>query len=274
MQSEEVITAFNRAWNERDVDGILRLLTQDCLRYDAYFGDLVPGWNLAEYLKNDIDSAIMDYTVTEITHCTPEVACYKYAARILDSSGAVIGTYDGVEKLCLRANKIYRMTDWYIAPGRLLEIYYGHGIRSFDPAGTRETSEFAIREILQCRSKLIRALRLECGYSDPEVSLSEIARRIEHSEELILLVLDLDFHCNFDEFVEKCRIDCAREMISQQVLAGHISTDLDVDKRIALRVGFPSHGSFVEAFNKRFAQTPRQCRREMRRQRAINPEAA
>ena len=274
MQSEEVITAFNCAWNERDVDGILRLLTPDCLHFDAYFGDLVPGWNLAEYLKNDIESAIMDYTVTEITNCTPEVACYKYAARIRDSSGAVIGTYDGAEKLCLRKDKIFRMTDWYIAPGKLLDVYYGHGISSIDLAGTCGTSECAIREILQCRSKLIRALRLECGYSDPNVSLSAIARHIEHSEELILLVLDLDFNRDFDEFVEKCRIDCAHEMISQQVLAGHISTDLDVDKRIALRVGFPSHGSFVEAFKKRFAETPRQIRREMRRQRDINPEAA
>lgn len=274
MQCEDVITAFNRAWNERDVDGILRLLTPDCLHFDAYFGDLVPGWNLAEYLQNDIDSVIMDYTVTEITVCTPQVACYKYAARILDSRGAVIDNYDGAEKLCLRAGKIFRMTDWYIAPGKLLDLYYGPGIKSIDPAGTRGTSEFAIREILKCRSKLIRALRLECGYSDPHVSLPDMARRIKHSEELIQLVLDIEFNRDFDEFVEKCRIDCAREMISQQVLAGHISTDLDVDKRIALRVGFRSHGSFVEAFKKRFAKTPRQCRHEMRRQRAINPEAA
>ncbi|MGI9205043.1 MAG: helix-turn-helix domain-containing protein [Woeseiaceae bacterium] len=274
MQSEDVIAAFNRAWSERDVAGILRLLTPDCLHFDAYFGDLVPGWNLAEYLKNDIDRAIMDYTVTDITECTPEVACYRYAARILDSNGNVLDAYDGAERLCLRAGKIYRMTDWYVAPGKLLDIYYGPGIKSIDPAGTRGSSEYAIREILQCRSKLMRALRLECGYSNPDVSLPDVARQIKHSEQLILLVLDIAFNRNFDDFVEKCRVDCAREMISQQVLSGHLSTDLSVDKRIALRVGFKSHGSFVEAFKKRFAETPRQCRREFRRCQAIKREAA
>ena len=274
MHSEYVITAFNRAWSERDVDGVLQLLTPDCLHFDAYFGDLVPGWNLAEYIKNDVDSANIKYSITDITECTPEVACYKYAARIVDSNGDVLGAYSGAEKLCLRAGKIHRMTDWYIAPAELLEIYYGPGIRSIDHAGNRGTSDFAIREILQCRAKLIRELRLECGYSDPDITLSGLAQRIKHSEKLILLVLDIAFHRDFDDFVEKCRIDCAREMINQQVLAGHHSTDLNVDKRIALRVGFRSHASFIEAFRKHFAKTPRQCRRDLRGREAVNPVAA
>ncbi|MGI9262597.1 MAG: nuclear transport factor 2 family protein [Woeseiaceae bacterium] len=274
MQGEKVIAAFDRAWNERDPDGVLQLITPDCMHFDAYFADLVPAWNIAEYVKIDMASANVRYTITNIVECSDEIAEYNYAARILDENDRVISTYDGAERLVLRDGKICRMTDYYVAPPELLSTYYNPLRRSFAHPGDHTTPDFSIETILQCRRKLIRGMRTEFGYVDETLTLPKFARLIEFPEDLISLVLEVAFHREFEEFVTKCRIDCARDMIRQQVLAGFDITDLSVDRRIARKVGFKSHKQFVDAFAGMFGQTPREFRSNLRGQRLANLEAA
>jgi len=274
VHSEKLIAAFHDGWNDGDVDGLMRLTTADCIHFDAYFADVVTSWNLAEYLEDDIKSANVRYRVSEIIECTAELASYKYFAQILDDDRNVIGSYDGVERLRLRDGKIRRMTDLYVAPPELLSSYYFSDGAQTDKSRCRPASDYDISEILQCRTKLNRMMRNDCPYRDPDVTLAKIANLVGHTEDLILLVLDIDFNRDFTDFLDKCRLDSAREMINEQVLAGHLDTDLGVDKRIAERVGFKTHAQFASAFKKAFHLTPRQCRRTIRNQQLANLKAA
>ena len=254
MNIENIVTDFVDDFNSGNVERLLQRMTDDFVQFDTFFSDVVPYRNYAEYHEHDIAGPRIRYSVVNLTECNPTSARYEYRARIFDTSDKEVASYTGVEKLSLRFGKISRATDCYIAPPEMLEIYYGQGSENF------------YSELLQCRSDFFQKLRTSNLYALPNLSISVIAEKIGHTEELIATLFENGFRCSVDEFIDRYRVERARELIGYQALFESPSSDMDMNHRVAAKVGFSSHASFVAVFEMVFRQTPcefRQCRRNM-----------
>lgn len=254
MNIENTITDFVDDYNSGNVESLLQRMTDDCTQFDTFFSDVVPYRKFAEYHEHDLAEPRTRYSVVKITECNPTSARYEYDACIVDTDNNEVASYTGVEKLSLRFGKISRITDCYIAPPEMLAIYYGEG------------SESHFSELLQCRSDFYRNMRTNNLYARPNLSISIIAEEIGHDEELTAALFENAFRCSVDEFIDRYRAERARELIGYQALFESLSSDMDMNRRVAEKVGFRSHASFVAVFEMVFHQTPcqyRQCRRNM-----------
>lgn len=102
------------------------------------------------------------------------------------------------------------------------------------------------------KDKIWTLLQLEKLYQDPELSLSELAKRLQTNPGFISRVVNRGYGVNFNDFINQFRIDAVKEMIARgehqrQTLLG-----------IAYDCGFNSKATFNRAFKKATGQTPKE----------------
>lgn len=102
------------------------------------------------------------------------------------------------------------------------------------------------------KDKIWTLLQLEKLYQDPELSLSELAKRLQTNPGFISRVVNRGYGVNFNDFINQFRIEAVKEMIERgehrkQTLLG-----------IAYDCGFNSKATFNRAFKKATGQTPKE----------------
>lgn len=114
-------------------------------------------------------------------------------------------------------------------------------------------SENATENILlaEWKPKLWELMHEQKAYQDPELSLSQVAKRLQTNPSLISKVVNQGFEQNFNDFVNTFRIEAVKEKMQQgehekQTLLG-----------IAYDCGFNSKATFNRAFKKITGQTPK-----------------
>lgn len=261
MNAEKLLYEYFDSWNSGDIQTMLWYLTDDCVYYDDFFGDAVPYDDMHIYHQWDFELANVCHSVTRVIQCDSTSVAARYKTEIINEEGSSVVSFAGAEVLALRGDKICRITDYYVPPPELLALY--DGISIADSGKDLSALESYYSQVMQCRSDFLRTIKHDERFVSQWPTLPTIAEEIGCDEEFLATVIAQEFRCGFDEFVERCKIRRARDIIKVQVLLDPASTGQKEDGRIAWEVGFDSQASFIDAFRRTYKLGPLQYRRSV-----------
>lgn len=248
MRNESLVVEYFNAWCDGDSDRLGHFLSDDCVLFDTYFGDVVPAREIPRYLRDDFADSTVQYTISRYHECNSGTARYLYSATIRDRNGKEISGYSGAEKLIIRRGQIHRITDCYDAPPELLSIYYENHSSAADEFDQPSALSWSIAEIIQCRSDLLHALRTHRLYVFPGLSASAVAGKIGHAADLIEAVVYFECGGHFRAYLDIFRVNRAADLIEQRLqLDPSPLTRVELE-HIAGKVGFISYTRFRSTF--------------------------
>jgi AraC-like DNA-binding protein len=109
---------------------------------------------------------------------------------------------------------------------------------------TSRTDKVTDDELAGYQARLERMMREERPYLDPELSLPELARRLDTNASVLSAVINRVFGKNFNDYINEYRVEAVKNMLSGGS-AGHLSL-----LGIAYECGFNSKSTFNRAFRK------------------------
>ncbi len=113
-----------------------------------------------------------------------------------------------------------------------------------------ENSTLSESTINSIAGQLISLMVEDKIHSNPNLTLSEVASRLNSSNQIVSQVLNQHFEISFFEFVNGYRLEAAKSKLKDPLLQ-HLSV-----QGIALESGFRSKSTFYDLFKKDTGQTP------------------
>ncbi len=107
-------------------------------------------------------------------------------------------------------------------------------------------------EIDAWKTKIETLIQSEKLYQNPELSLTEIAKKLESNSNIISRAINQGFAMNFNDFINNYRIEAVKEMFQK---GEHKKSTL---LGIAYDCGFNSKATFNRAFKKNTGFTPKE----------------
>lgn len=108
------------------------------------------------------------------------------------------------------------------------------------------------KEINAWKIKIETLIQAEKLYQNPELSLTEIAKKLESNSNVISRAINQGFGMNFNDFINNYRIEAVKEMFAKKE---HEKSTL---LGIAYDSGFNSKATFNRAFKKNTGFTPKE----------------
>ncbi len=107
-------------------------------------------------------------------------------------------------------------------------------------------------ELIDGKAKLLLLMNTEKPYLEPELSLADLARRMQTSPAALSQLINAGIGKNFNDFVNEYRVDEFKQQV-RDLSKNHLSF-----LGIALGCGFNSKATFNRAFRKSTGQSPRE----------------
>jgi AraC-like DNA-binding protein len=108
------------------------------------------------------------------------------------------------------------------------------------------------------KKRLLDLMEQERLYLDAEITLPELARRMNCSVNNLSQVINSSFQLSFYEFLNRYRIEAAKDLLTRKL------SPRQPIGQVAERVGFRSNSAFYSAFRRLCGQTPTEFRRLQR----------
>ncbi|MBW6533889.1 MAG: AraC family transcriptional regulator [Mariniphaga sp.] len=100
------------------------------------------------------------------------------------------------------------------------------------------------------QNKLLELFEKEKAYRKPELKITEVSQLLGTNRSYVSVLINNEFSCSFNEFVNKYRIEEAKRMMQE------VATDNFSLNYIAESVGFGSIGTFIRVFKDMEGTTP------------------
>ena len=107
-------------------------------------------------------------------------------------------------------------------------------------------------EVLQFKNQILDLFQTEKLYQNPELTLADIAKKVQSNSSVISKVINQGFQVNFNDFVNQYRVDQVKSAFQNQL---HKKNTL---LGIAFDCGFNSKATFNRAFKKHTTLSPKQ----------------
>jgi len=104
----------------------------------------------------------------------------------------------------------------------------------------------------ELKDRILEVIVMQKKYMDPDYSAKKLAEDLGTNTRYISAVVNTRFHCNYNEFVNRYRIDEAMSILTDKRYQ-----DLNVEE-ISSMVGFANRQSFYAAFFRFKKMTPRE----------------
>lgn len=160
-----------------------------------------------------------------------------YYIAIVGYSNPVV-TKIGYKLLYLENKPIYLLSSNEISVDNTIDITY---------ESENEISE----EVIHWKAKIEELIEKESLYKNPELTLSDIAKRLETNTSIISKAINQGFQMNFNDFINNYRIEAVKTCLKNNEQKK--STLLG----IALDCGFNSKATFNRAFKKNTGLSPK-----------------
>ncbi len=255
MQAAELVRNYISALNRRDAAGIVNLLTHNGFYFDVPVNRKLSGEPLVQYLANDFRQRKLRYDlVGEILIGTSSIA-FQYRTRDVDMPADAATALSGAEFLTVRGDKVTGIEDYYKYPS------------DTEPQDVPSTGERASshnrylksglqeEQVEAYKHRLLNLMQAEQLYLAADLTLPELARRINCSINHLSQVINGEFHLSFYEFLNRYRIEYAKDLLTRESHArGSVA-------EVAERAGFKSNSAFYAAFKRACRHTPSAYRR-------------
>jgi AraC-like DNA-binding protein len=100
------------------------------------------------------------------------------------------------------------------------------------------------------KEKLLAAMESEKAYRDPDLTLTDLAKKLGTNASLLSKVINRNFQVNFNDFVNRYRVEEVKQQLEKGAAAQVTVMGLAYD------AGFNSKATFNRAFKKHTGQNP------------------
>lgn len=250
MDLTRLVDAYNAAWNAQDVDRLLALMDKRAAYYDAFWMEYVSGRDLGQYLHDSFEDENLWYErVGDIIPVENGCVC-NYSAS--DHAGDGPGEYlfSGAEVITMRDDRIVTVSDFYCNPTpSVLQEVSLHAARHHGETRQAESGLSALRA-LRFRRLLLDVILDQKTYLDAGLTQAGLAAQVGCSVEHLTQVITNEFGTNFHNFVDRYRINHARQLLRSN---GARLEDLE---RVARDSGYQSAEELERAFRRITGETP------------------
>ena len=255
MQAAELVRDYISAWNRRDPVGIASMLTTNGFYFDVPTNEKLSGKALIKYLAHDFTQRKLHYDLVGEILIGNSTIAFQYQTYNVDEPADTAARLHGAEFLTVRGDKVTSIEDYYkfplddLLPNALGDSGSEELNMKYRKSGMRtEQTESYKRCLLILMEK-------EQLYLDADLSLPELARRMNCSVNNLSQLINSDFQLSFYEFLNRYRIEAAK-----QLLTGNPVQQRPIGQ-VAESVGFRSNSAFYGAFRRLCRQTPSEYRR-------------
>ena len=241
---------YTQAWNEQDVEGVLRLLHPQASYYDAFWDETSSGPDLKKYFKTEIETYPRWYRLEGGVIPTANGMISPYIAFDRSDRAGIEPLYNGVDIFTLSGDAILTISEHYCDPNQqdLVEIAAlseaRHSRSHIAPLG------LSLKTSGRIRRRLKRLAVNSTVYLNPSLTVTQLADRVDCSVMHLFHVLEEVMDTTFVNFVNECRCRHASSLLLDIQEPG---TRLD---RIAEESGFATVQDFREAFRATFGLSP------------------
>jgi AraC-like DNA-binding protein len=257
MQAAELVRDYISAWNRRDPAGIASMLTSNGFYFDVPTNEKLSGEALIQYLARDFAQRELHYDLVGEILIGNSTIAFQYQTISADFSAGATRLL-GAEFLTIRGDKVTSIEDYYKFPlDDMAQNTLDKGGRAELSVKYRKSGMRPEQTATYKRCLLI-LMEEEGLYRDADLSLPELARRMNCSVNNLSQLINSEFQLSFYEFLNRYRIEAAKQLLirksSQPLPIGHV----------AECVGFRSNSAFYGAFRRLCEQTPSEYRRLQR----------
>ena len=264
MQATNLVMDYVSAWNQRDIPGIARLLTDNATYFDIPTHEKLTVGALVDHLHRAFEREPLRYDLVGDILVSENTIAFRYDTYDTSGDSGTRPVLSGAEFIVLSGDKFVRIDDYYSAhvESRTATDFAGGPVRT--PVKYRKSglSDDQMRCYLR---RLTNAMEREKIYRRSDLSLPRLADHLDCSVNHLSQIINAEFGVGFFEFLNRYRIAEARRMLRADVRGDIVMMD------IADRVGFKSQSSFYAAFRRLCQQTPAQFRRRCQRSRLHRP---
>ncbi len=262
MRTVEFVQSYFDAWNHKDPEAVAGHLAADGTYLDVPDNQQSSRDELIVGLHGFFADHRHRYElVGDILESRHTIAFqYRMYPPGASRSGASEGCIQGAEFMTLRGDSALTITDYYEVPAAAREARIASLASQRAQSPKYAKSGLTDEQLARYKMRLERLMRSERIYLRPELTLPQLAKAVGCSVNHLSQVINSGFGRSFFDYVNRYRVDRAKELLSQ--LDGHGDSVLN----IAFSVGFNSNSAFYTAFKKSVGQAPAQYRRRLLRQ--------
>ncbi len=247
MTSEDFVSSYFEAWNQRDAGGVAGHLSQDGSYFDVPVQQQLTRDDFIIHLKEFFARDRNRYQlVGEI--CTGENSiAFQYRAVPLDDDSSP--GWLGAEFITMQGESAEKIEDYYQDAKAMQAGHSGIVTQRYAKSGLDEAG------LQRVMDGLTRLMMHEKVFLDSGLSLPQLAARLDCSVNHLSQAINAGFGMSFFDYVNQHRVKEAMASLCDADSAAPAILD------IALSVGFNSTSTFYAAFKKSTGQTPAQYRR-------------
>jgi len=256
MRATHFVESYFDAWNHRDPQAVA-----DHLAANGTYRD-VP--EHVERSQDELYASLHDFfssyqhrykLIGELVSGSNTIAFqYEACSSELTKRKGFPMRYRGAEFMTLQGDAAFMITDYYDFPGIGQISGYTEAIPRVSRGQKYAKSGLSSELQLVYSRQLEEIMQSQQTFLRSDLTLPKLAQELGCSGNHLSQVINSEFGTSFFEYLNRYRIDYAKELLSRN--NGHGNSILS----IAFTVGFNSNSAFYSAFKKRVGITPAQYR--------------
>ncbi len=254
MEPSEFVARYIEAWNQRDAQAVANHLSEKGTYMDVTLTQEMSRDELLAHLDNVFQLEPYLYELVGEVCAGPNTIAFQYRAVPKDDA-IDEAPYFGAEFITLNADSASEIVDYYDQRGVSTPQSPIADAAGPDKVQRYAKSGLGAEQMEAVKRQLIELMEVDNIYLQPDLTLPDLAERLDCSVNHLSQVINAGFGMSFFDFLNQYRVREAMTLLGPD--AGESATVLSV----ALQVGFNSTSTFYVAFKKVTGQTPAQFRR-------------
>lgn len=239
-----ILKQYTDAWERNDAEAIIDLFAEDGVYIDVLYKETYQGEGLRQYFRERAFKGCekMEHIYTDEIIYTKDSITYQYLMRGYNPHNEWV-ELEGVDVLKIKEGKISRLQEYY----NWDQALKGENIK----IPKKYTKSILAPETIQQTKTQLEALMTEqTCYRDSKLTIGKLATLLDVSINTISQVINSEFSMNFNEYVNRYRIQEAQLLLREK------SSQQGLILAVGLTVGFNSSATFYSTFKKLTGTTP------------------
>lgn len=252
MISADFVSSYLDAWNDHDAGAVAEHLASGGTYCDMPTQRQLSGSELIAHLEDYFARDHCQYQLVGEILVGENAIAFQYRACPEEGSGQQ--SWTGAEFVTFEGDSVIRIEDYYRSPDvdAASEGSNGQWQRRVQRYAKSGLDDASMKEFMAQLSTLMSD---EQSYLDPDLTLPQLAERLDCSVNHLSQVINAGFGMSFYDYVNGYRVRRAEAMLGAADAEARAILD------VALAVGFNSSSTFYSAFKKVTGQTPAQYRK-------------
>ena len=252
MISADFVASYLDAWNDRVAGAVAEHLAGGGTYCDMPAQRQLSGGELIAHLEDYFSRDHCQYQLVGDILVGENSIAFQY--RACPEAGSGQSPWTGAEFVTFEGDSVIRIEDYYRSPDldAASDGKAGRWQRRVQRYAKSGLDDAALRDFM---ARLSTLMREEHCYLEPDLTLPQLAERLDCSVNHLSQVINAGFGMSFYDYVNGYRVRRAEAMLSAEGAQSRAILD------VALAVGFNSSSTFYSAFKKVTGQTPAQYRR-------------